>query len=761
MASRIVADEATGTVALSEQFRTLFTVFCRFLTFLAANLPSLFADNVPFSKPTLDGTPNLAPQTGFRTPDGEWSRADQPCPGAASPNAAGFAQMLETLVDVDGNTGEPGEAKKKDFLMVLWTQQKVPPNSARSPQDPRRPSMLGAPRQCCRGAGTMLTLAGFAAFTLVSGDGVSSVIRSPVPSEGAYEYQEPGEADDPQRVSEYVFDIFSKLDRDEEKFALPRPDYMKDQPELCEEERSIAIDWLVEVQGKYKLRTETLFLAVGLFDRFLSTKKVRRDDLQLIVVCASFIAAKFEEIDPPEVRDFVHMTQQACSKQSIVAMEVKMLTALEFCLCRPTAAHFLERYHRANGCSEVQRFILQYALELALLDLKMAKYSPSQQVAAALIISTGLAQELPVWPSGITDETRCESMCGPSPVVDCAREMCRLIQVIAVCSLGFARFVCCTAPFALVGLGFGGFGFGPRPSALGPRPSALGPRPPSAASSAGRRKEPLPGGPQKVSEAATGEYGFGFGRFGMTGMFKNMARISFGGGSSSDVRREARGERFSVPLYSVKGASVNISSSFLFSEYRPSVLKKGSSRGDCGLHSDSLRTRAEPATLPWGLWEERMLCTLPPEVAGAAAAGANLSARVTSRHPRGDKAGVFAMAPAFPQEPVDRALSLHPIRVPPVPLTGEMLRRLGEASRAGDVVPGSSAVEVLHWKRLVEQKERQFMKKENDEERGGKITQGLYSASDARHQFQSAARARQALIRESQGTFSLGAQVLE
>ncbi|CAE8624148.1 unnamed protein product [Polarella glacialis] len=129
--------------------------------------------------------------------------------------------------------------------------------------------------------------------------------------------------------------------------------------------------------------------------------------------------------------------------------------------------------------------------------------------------------------------------------------------------------------------------------------------------------------------------------------------------------------------------------------------------------------------------------------------------------PPGDKAGVFAMAPAFPQEPVDRALSLHPIRVPPVPLTGEMLRRLGEASRAGDVVPGSSAVEVLHWKRLVEQKERQFMKKENDEERGGKITQGLYSASDARHQFQSAARARQALIRESQGTFSLGAQVLE
>ncbi|CAE8734594.1 unnamed protein product [Polarella glacialis] len=42
---------------------------------------------------------------------------------------------------------------------------------------------------------------------------------------------------------------------------------------------------------------------------------------------------------------------------------------------------------------------------------------------------------------------------------------------------------------------------------------------------------------------------------------------------------------------------------------------------------------------------------------------------------------------------------------------------------------------------------------------------GLKSAfgqlSDARHQFQSAARARQALIRESQGTFSLGAQVLE
>merc|ERR1719197_821438 len=136
---------------------------------------------------------------------------------------------------------------------------------------------------------------------------------------------------------------------------------------------------------KYKLKTETLFLAVSILDRFLATRRhVRRKDLQLVSCTAAFIAAKFEEISPPEVRDFVYITDQACRKEAILKMEVTMLTALEFCLCRPTAAHYLQRYQRERDCSEAQS-LLQYLLELALLDLRMTRFSPSLQAAAAAL----------------------------------------------------------------------------------------------------------------------------------------------------------------------------------------------------------------------------------------------------------------------------------------------------------------------------------------------------------------------------------------
>eukprot|EP00930_Biecheleria_cincta_P059713 TRINITY_DN45438_c0_g1_i1.p1 TRINITY_DN45438_c0_g1~~TRINITY_DN45438_c0_g1_i1.p1 ORF type:complete len:394 (-),score=89.61 TRINITY_DN45438_c0_g1_i1:154-1335(-) len=231
---------------------------------------------------------------------------------------------------------------------------------------------------------------------------------------------------DEQQVSEYHTDIFSKLGRDEEDFCWVRPEYMEEQPELDAEERAVAVDWLVEVQVKYKLRTETLFLAVSLLDRFLSMRKVLRTDLQLVVVCAMFIAAKFEEIDAPDIRDFVHMTQQACSRQAILSMEVKMLTALEFALCRPTVMHFLDRFQRANGCSKTHRLLLEYFLQLALMDLKMTRYTPSQQVAAALLISSRLSQQPCTWPPplGRQDQSEQHLKC----VTHCALDMCRLLQ---------------------------------------------------------------------------------------------------------------------------------------------------------------------------------------------------------------------------------------------------------------------------------------------------------------------------------------------
>jgi G2/mitotic-specific cyclin-B, other len=78
--------------------------------------------------------------------------------------------------------------------------------------------------------------------------------------------------------------------------------------------RSILVDWLIEVHLKFKLLPETLFITVSIIDRFLEKVRVQKSRLQLVGVTALFIASKYEEIYPPELKDFVYITDGAYKK---------------------------------------------------------------------------------------------------------------------------------------------------------------------------------------------------------------------------------------------------------------------------------------------------------------------------------------------------------------------------------------------------------------------------------------------------------------
>lgn len=240
----------------------------------------------------------------------------------------------------------------------------------------------------------------------------------------AMDTEEEANAEDPQSVAEYAQDIYRHLGR-EEPGLLPRPDYMEAQPSINAKMRAILVDWLVEVHTKYRLKTETLFLTVNLIDRFLEKRQMARKRLQLVGVTSMLIAAKFEEIYPPEVRDFVYITDSAYTKEDILKMEVCMLTALKFVLCCPTVAHFLERYRRVNRCVEAHHHhLMQYVLELTLPDLKMIRYAPSHLAAAAALLSNKLLKQQPHWPASMIRHTK-----QTEPMIKgCAREMCGLLE---------------------------------------------------------------------------------------------------------------------------------------------------------------------------------------------------------------------------------------------------------------------------------------------------------------------------------------------
>ena len=68
-----------------------------------------------------------------------------------------------------------------------------------------------------------------------------------------------------------------------------------------------------------------MYIAVNLIDRYLEKNETNRAKLQLVGVTAMFIACKYEEICPPDLKDFVYITDGAYVKQDVLDMEYKML----------------------------------------------------------------------------------------------------------------------------------------------------------------------------------------------------------------------------------------------------------------------------------------------------------------------------------------------------------------------------------------------------------------------------------------------------
>jgi cyclin A len=92
---------------------------------------------------------------------------------------------------------------------------------------------------------------------------------------------------------------------------------MRKQRDISYSMRAILVDWLVEVAEEYKLHQQTLFMAVAYIDRFLSEMSVQRGKLQLVGVTCMLLAAKYEEIYPPAIEEFVYITDNTYTRDQV------------------------------------------------------------------------------------------------------------------------------------------------------------------------------------------------------------------------------------------------------------------------------------------------------------------------------------------------------------------------------------------------------------------------------------------------------------
>jgi hypothetical protein len=192
--------------------------------------------------------------------------------------------------------------------------------------------------------------------------------------------------DDPLMVAEYVVEIFEYMKK-LEVATQPNANYMDHQEGLEWKMRGILIDWLIEVHTRFHLLPETLFLAVNIIDRFLSTKVVQLDRLQLVGVTGMFIASKYEEVISPNVANFRHVADDGFTEDEILSAERYVLTALNYDLSYPNPMNFLRRISKADDYDIQTRTLGKYLMEISLLDHRFMGYLPSHIAAASMYLA--------------------------------------------------------------------------------------------------------------------------------------------------------------------------------------------------------------------------------------------------------------------------------------------------------------------------------------------------------------------------------------
>ena len=111
---------------------------------------------------------------------------------------------------------------------------------------------------------------------------------------------------------EYTSDILYNLLQEEREMKLKiDSSYFQTQPEINEKMRAILIDWLIDVNNKFNFTEETLHITINIIDTYLSLKKIKRCNLQLLGVTALFISCKENEIIFRRLKEYAYITDNA------------------------------------------------------------------------------------------------------------------------------------------------------------------------------------------------------------------------------------------------------------------------------------------------------------------------------------------------------------------------------------------------------------------------------------------------------------------
>ena len=194
---------------------------------------------------------------------------------------------------------------------------------------------------------------------------------------------------DPQYLNEYTEDILESLLMEENYFLKKKyinPHYLENaDSELTPEMRTVAVDWLVLIHHKiFKFKENTFFLAIQLFDRYLSKLILSVEKTELLLLTSFTLASKHEEVEYVNMQETLQLAQNKFTKEEIINMEYEILNQINFEILAPTMCEYFKVFALMLNLKNTKIFQGFYILNIVLVDFHMLKY-PNCILALAVI----------------------------------------------------------------------------------------------------------------------------------------------------------------------------------------------------------------------------------------------------------------------------------------------------------------------------------------------------------------------------------------
>lgn len=139
--------------------------------------------------------------------------------------------------------------------------------------------------------------------------------------------------------------------------------------------------YFFKMAQKYKLKRSTIGLAVYYMDAYVQqAASLEKMELIYIAQAALFIAMKYEEIYPPELREWTSHYRE------VIEAEAQILISLNFKLSHFTCEHFVDYYLSKINPPDATTKMIHQIVDTSYFDETMYKEKPSD-LARSIVLS--------------------------------------------------------------------------------------------------------------------------------------------------------------------------------------------------------------------------------------------------------------------------------------------------------------------------------------------------------------------------------------